>query len=186
LRAVHEAFSPTIARLAGLAFALCACGDVLGIPEATRLPPSVPDASIADDASAPDSNAGEAGLCGAQEKACPGALGCVPIDSTATGCGDMTSCAECSSLNATGEPKCVNGECTVGQCNDGFAHCSAHASDGCEANLNSDDNHCSACDVDCTPAGGDCEQGRCHCSNLNDGETCDRGVSCDGNGDCAN
>lgn len=74
------------------------------------------------------------------------------------GCGN-----KCSSNN--GAPACNNGVCSI-QCNAGFADCNNNPADGCEANLNTDNNHCGNCNTSCGnlpahAAAGACSGGMC-------------------------
>ncbi len=58
------------------------------------------------------------------------------------GCG-----APCSVPHATAA--CNNGMCAVGTCDQGWTDCDGMVSNGCEANLNSDDKNCGMCGVMC-------------------------------------
>ncbi|MCS6899297.1 MAG: MopE-related protein [Myxococcales bacterium] len=77
----------------------------------------------------------------------------------------------CSSINATAT--CENGICTP-ICNPGFANCDGDPNNGCEVNLNTNVNHCGACNNVCNSTNGaaSCSNGVC-------------GLSCNpGYGDC--
>ena len=69
------------------------------------------------------------------------------------GCGNA-----CTLPNAVYE--CEKGSCILAQCNAGYGDCNGDTSDGCEADLNGDDDHCSACGNAC-PSRRECVQGRC-------------------------
>jgi hypothetical protein len=56
----------------------------------------------------------------------------------------------CSSAHGT--PACNDGVCSIA-CDDDFDDCNDNVSDGCEANLRSDVNHCTSCDKKCSPQG---------------------------------
>jgi hypothetical protein len=144
------------------AITLGACGDVLGIPEVTRLPP---DAGVD----------GAPSTCRVGEKPC--ASGCASLASPATGCADLSTCDPCSFPHAT--PICSDTGCAMGQCELGFLHCSDVPTDGCEVNANTDTANCGACGVDC--GSGSCSQGTCVCA---DGSQCGPGVGCS-HGGCA-
>ncbi len=109
------------------------------------------------------------GMC--QVGACnPGFLNCDGID--ANGCevnqlSDVNHCGscniKCSSQN--GAPACNNGVCSI-QCNGGFADCNNNPADGCEVNLNVDNNHCGGCQTSCGnlaphTTSGACQNGMC-------------------------
>jgi len=70
---------------------------------------------------------------------------------------------------------CQAGECMMDACHTPFGDCDADPDNGCEINLNDDDQHCGACDHACDLPGGDssCQQGECTL------EGCDPGL-----GDC--
>ncbi len=60
---------------------------------------------------------------------------------------DVANCGGClrQCTIPNGQPSCVNSTCTVQSCSNGFSDCNMTASDGCEANLNSDVLHCGSC-----------------------------------------
>ncbi|MEZ4390696.1 MAG: MXAN_6577-like cysteine-rich protein [Polyangiales bacterium] len=123
--------------------------------------------------------------CGACGRACPpypnmtrtcGAGQCVPgicvsgfancNNMLVDGCevstqSDVNNCGACGRVCAAvmnASPVCVGGMCGVGACNTGFADCDANPANGCEANLNTDRNHCGACGMSCA---GVCRDGAC-------------------------
>lgn len=62
---------------------------------------------------------------------------------------------------STGGPLCVVGECTY-VCKPGFADCDRDVSNGCEANLATDQRNCGACGTKCNVAAGQpCVAGAC-------------------------
>ena len=123
-----------------------------------------------------------AGQC--TEKTCnAGFADCnrLPID----GCeinisSDIKNCGGCGitcSAN-NGTPACVAGQCPEKTCNPGFADCNANPADGCETNVTTDLNNCSACGTKCIGANGAeaCMNGQCKVT------TCDPGFAdCNGN-----
>ncbi len=67
---------------------------------------------------------------------------------TASSAGNCGACGTvCSLPNATSA--CSASACAVAVCNTGFGDCDGVASNGCEANLQSDPNHCGACGTAC-------------------------------------
>lgn len=73
-------------------------------------------------------------------------------------CGSCTNA--CNLPNAV--PACTGGACTIASCNAGFGDCNNIASDGCEANINTDSMHCGSACVACT-GGRTCQAGTCAC-----------------------
>jgi len=53
----------------------------------------------------------------------------------------------CALPNATAA--CVNGVCTIGSCNPGFANCNNITADGCEVNILNDTQNCGNCGLVC-------------------------------------
>ncbi len=64
---------------------------------------------------------------------------------------DVQNCGACgvSCSFAHGQPACVQGECSLASCDDGWEDCNSDLSDGCETPLNTND-HCGSCDTSCT------------------------------------
>jgi hypothetical protein len=87
------------------------------------------------------------GKCGA---AC--GMGQVCINSSCT-------CANCNINNA--KTKCVNNACVFDQCLPNFGDCNNNLNDGCEADLTSDNNNCSACGNACPNNAPNCQNGVC-------------------------
>jgi hypothetical protein len=77
--------------------------------------------------------------CPLDEKRCDDR--CVSRMSPATGC-NAPSCGPCVLPHATAH--CVNGECTVLKCNEGYDDCDSREQ-GCETDINHDPNHCGGC-----------------------------------------
>lgn len=85
---------------------------------------------------------------------------------------------ECELPNAIAQ--CVSGQCTIQSCHMGYQDCNLDSNDGCETNLNSDNNNCNICGVVCTlqNASSSCINGQCviiscnlgysNCNNLAD------------------
>ncbi len=55
---------------------------------------------------------------------------------------------------------CSRGSCAVGKCAENFLDCNERASDGCEVNKLTDDDHCGDCETACD-AGQSCVDGVC-------------------------
>jgi hypothetical protein len=68
--------------------------------------------------------------------------------------GDVNNCGACANKcnvpNAI--PVCLNGHCTISQCNPGFANCNNMDIDGCEAAVAGDVNNCGGCNIKCAAA----------------------------------
>ncbi|HUU03901.1 MAG TPA: S8 family serine peptidase [Myxococcota bacterium] len=78
---------------------------------------------------------------------------------------DPDNCGACGNVCviANGTGNCTDGVCVVGSCDAGFADCNEEDPDGCEIDLNSDAQNCSACGVICEfdHAGALCTGGVC-------------------------
>ena len=99
-------------------------------------------------------NCGACGnVCASGQGCCTGTCTSVSTNMNCGGCG-----MACAPTNGTG--MCVSGTCTVTSCMSGFADCNKMASDGCEANLGSDNNNCGACGMACA-TGIQCTAGVC-------------------------
>jgi hypothetical protein len=80
----------------------------------------------------------------------------------ATDTGNCGACgAVCTVTNAV--PACYGGMCTIGSCTSPYGNCDNVASNGCEANLNSDAGNCGTCGISCMvpDAISYCSQGSC-------------------------
>ena len=82
----------------------------------------------------------------------------------------VENCGSCGNLCvvANGTPACVDGQCVVASCSDGFGNCNADDadggySDGCEMNTNEDTLNCGGCGEVCSVENGvpDCNDGEC-------------------------
>jgi hypothetical protein len=75
---------------------------------------------------------------------------------------DVNNCGSCGNVCAVanGIPGCVNGHCVIVSCIGGFGDCNGNVSDGCETNLNIDQNNCGTCRHVCPP-GQTCKGGVC-------------------------
>jgi hypothetical protein len=85
---------------------------------------------------------------------------------------DPGNCGACGNacLPANGTGGCTAGACAVATCNPGFDDCDANPANGCEANLQADDNNCTACGAACG-AGDGCSAGVCFAGGRS-GEDC--------------
>lgn len=100
------------------------------------------------------------------------------------------SCAQSCQAVAHGSAACNQGTCGVGICNTGFADCDGDAQNGCEAALQTDAQHCGACQDACSLPhtmaacnGGACVVGTCapgwgNCDGINS-NGCERSLSDD-------
>jgi hypothetical protein len=126
---------------------------------------------------------------------------CVRMDDPRQGCSDP-SCLPCTPNNATAV--CVHDKtdqslyvCAVGGCADGYWDCNGDVQDGCEVNLESSNENCGHCGMNCASflvsssaastkcvAGacrvGDCASGHLDC-NLDPTDGCEVNKSTDGN-----
>lgn len=93
-------------------------------------------------------------------------------------CGDCGG--DCSLANASST--CVDNECTIGQCNEGYANCNELDEDGCEVDLLTDPNHCGGCGIVCdlANASSTCMDGECVIESCNDGFADYNGEALDG------
>jgi hypothetical protein len=76
------------------------------------------------------------------------------------------NCGHCGNVcpilpNAGGG--CVNSQCTVGQCNQGWGDCDRNPQNGCETPTDTDQNNCGGCGKGCKPINGGavCAAGQC-------------------------
>lgn len=65
---------------------------------------------------------------------------------------------DCQLAHATA--RCSAGSCEIDACREGFADCDGEPADGCEARLESDEQHCGECDHACS-ADERCKKGKC-------------------------
>ena len=70
---------------------------------------------------------------------------------------------------------CINGSCTIGVCEVGYADCNGNAADGCEVDIDADELNCGACGTSCTNAHGatSCQSGACVASCNAGWDDCD-------------
>jgi hypothetical protein len=87
---------------------------------------------------------------------------CVSLASDVENCGACAiTCPGPSKSTSGGGPACVGGKCTY-VCFPGFADCDGKISNGCEANLATDQGHCGSCTTECDIANGQpCVGGKC-------------------------
>ena len=115
--------------------------------------------------------------CPVGQTLCNGA--CVDLQTDVNNCG---SCGgKCAFPNASAV--CSSGTCTFSSCNAGFGNCDRIASDGCEANFETDVNNCGGCGIRCGGANVEssaCSAGACTITACNAGfGNCDR-IASDG------
>ncbi len=131
-----------------------------------------------------------------QESCFPGYENC---DGSGTnGCevatsGDVTHCGGCNTVcpnRVNASRTCSSGSCGF-TCNAGYGDCDTTASNGCEADLATDDNHCGNCNTQCGPTE-TCTTSACYapvscgstsfdCNGLpTDGCECTSGTGCCG------
>ncbi len=95
---------------------------------------------------------------------------------------DAKNCGACKTAcdDTHGTATCAKQKCSV-KCDSGFGDCDTDPSNGCETNLSSDANNCTACGMKCDAPGAAtmiCQQGLCSigtCSAPKD--DCDKSVS---------
>ena len=121
---------------------ILACNGVLGIPEVERRPLAT---------------AADGAPCAPGQKTCSGL--CVSMGDPAIGCA-ATSCQPCALAHA--KNACVDGECAIETCEEGFGNCNGDRADGCEINLRADPKNCRECRNDC--GNFRCEVGACVCT----------------------
>ncbi len=99
-------------------------------------------------------------------------------DDPSSGCesdvsADPDNCGACgaSCVFNHGSGSCVDSTCAIDSCDVDWSDCNADGWDGCEADLDSDVDHCGSCvnacsdlypNADVTCVGGTCEMGACH------------------------
>ncbi len=108
--------------------------------------------------------------CPSAQTCCSGA--CVDTQANTAACGACDR--RCVVPNAAAA--CLNGSCAVGTCTAPYADCNATASDGCEANTQSDLAHCGACNAACPAranAVSTCTAGACGFTCMAGFENCD-------------
>ena len=107
--------------------------------------------------------------CSASERFCDGT--CTNVTKNQDHCGDCST--RCSLANSAAV--CTDSQCSIGQCNSGWADCNDAGADGCERSVSSDVLNCGAC-------GNVCPSGE-HSTATCIGGQC--GLACEGNfADC--
>jgi len=84
--------------------------------------------------------------CSASERFCDGT--CTNVTKNQDHCGDCST--RCSLANSAAV--CTDSQCSIGQCNSGWADCNDAGADGCERSVSSDVLNCGACGNVC-PSG---------------------------------
>lgn len=97
----------------------------------------------------------------------------------------LTNCGgcnlPCALENAT--EQCIQGSCTVDQCDFGFKSCDNTDATGCESNINTSKDHCGDCNQPCdyTNAEESCEMGTCTFQRCETGfKNCDNDLELNG------
>jgi hypothetical protein len=98
--------------------------------------------------------------------------------------GHPDHCGACDagcSLPGT-DASCDQGQCVPGDCLEGFADCNQDPADGCEVDINSDPDHCGACNQGCSfdNAQAGCQEGSCVIADCDTGYADCNGESGDG------
>ena len=64
---------------------------------------------------------------------------------------DLTNCGACGKVCsfANAQPGCLNGQCGILACNNGFADCDKNAGNGCEITTSGDVKNCGGCGAQC-------------------------------------
>ena len=99
-----------------------------------------------------------------------------PIDGCETSLTTVVNCGTCghACFVSNGTPACSGGACVVASCNTGYRDCNNYAGDGCEINVNTDNNNCGNCGTVCNSSQ-QCASGSC---KLKTGQTCSAGAQC--------
>jgi hypothetical protein len=93
--------------------------------------------------------------CGANLSNCAGTCRDTRDDpNNCGGCGVVCSLANSSAY-------CLNSTCGVAACNSGFGNCDGNSGNGCETNLQSDNNNCGSCGHVCGASTPFCSGGSC-------------------------
>ncbi len=137
--------------------------------------------------------AADAANCGACGTACANNGACC-AGTCADTTKDVANCGQCGNACAgkNADWQCTNGACAVTTCHGTFQDCDGDPKDGCESDITSDPNNCTACGKACTfpnaaPACmngcvvGKCNSGFTHCT-ANPADGCETNVD----GDLAN
>jgi hypothetical protein len=78
---------------------------------------------------------------------------------------DVTNCGRCGNacMVANATPRCLGGQCEIGQCLAPFDDCNGRLTDGCEENTQMSVNHCGMCGRRCVAANAtsSCTGGQC-------------------------
>jgi hypothetical protein len=150
-----------------------ACAGIIGLDSGKDEGPDGGDSGLEDantndvnpgDASPVDGPSGVDTSCGEDEKFC-GA--CVSDNDPFYGC--VPDACSCPGLPYVSNPACSAGQCGIGTCQSGYAHCGGSSSLGCNVNITNDPKNCGGCDAGC-PDGGFCSGGACVAS-CPDGST---------------
>lgn len=97
---------------------------------------------------------------------CGGGNGCTTdVETDTQNCG---ACANICALPHTTQD-CNGGHCAIGTCSPGYANCDGSAANGCETDVDTDPNNCSACDTPCVLAHAipECTGGNCAILSCN-------------------
>jgi hypothetical protein len=94
---------------------------------------------------------------------------------------DVNNCGGCGKpcQFANAGASCSGGQCQLGTCAAPWANCDANATNGCEANKNTDVNNCGGCGVACNKTNGTaaCDSGSCTITCSSGFANCDGSVT---------